>query len=131
MAKFFVPLVAPPPMNNGGGGGSDLPAVSAADNGDVLTVVNGAWDKAAPGGGGGGSSVLVVNTSEGTCDKTAAEMYSAVLNGIVYIKEDNVYYLVNSAENEDDAYNFGVINANGIPVRYSADSPTDYPYSED
>ena len=37
-------------VNNGsiGGGGSDLPEVSATDNGDVLTVVNGAWDKATP-----------------------------------------------------------------------------------
>lgn len=34
--------------------GSDaLPAVTAADNGDVLTVVEGAWAKAAPSGGGG------------------------------------------------------------------------------
>ena len=35
-----------------GGGGSSLPSVTDADNGDVLTVVNGAWDKAAPSGGG-------------------------------------------------------------------------------
>lgn len=35
-----------------GGGGSDLPAVTSDDNGDVLTVVNGAWDKATPSGGG-------------------------------------------------------------------------------
>ena len=33
--------------------GSDaLPAVTAADNGDVLTVVEGAWAKAVPSGGG-------------------------------------------------------------------------------
>ena len=29
------------------GGGASLPTVSASDNGDVLTVVNGAWAKAA------------------------------------------------------------------------------------
>lgn len=34
-----------------GGGGSGLPAVTSDDNGDVLTVVNGAWGKAAPSGG--------------------------------------------------------------------------------
>lgn len=34
--------------SGGGGGGSDLPAVTSADNGKVLTVVNGTWDKAAP-----------------------------------------------------------------------------------
>ena len=34
-------------LNEGGSeGGSDLPEVSAADNGDVLTVVNGTWAKA-------------------------------------------------------------------------------------
>lgn len=36
----------------GGGGGASLPAVTDADNGDVLTVVEGAWGKAAPSGGG-------------------------------------------------------------------------------
>ena len=34
-----------------GGGGSGLPAVTSDDNGDVLTVVNGEWDKAAASGG--------------------------------------------------------------------------------
>lgn len=33
-------------------GGDSLPEVDASDNGDVLTVVNGVWDKATPGGGG-------------------------------------------------------------------------------
>ena len=32
----------------GGGGGSDLPAVTSADNGDLLGVVNGAWSKTDP-----------------------------------------------------------------------------------
>ena len=38
-------------VEGGGGGGSDLPEVTADDNGDVLTVVSGAWAKAAPSGG--------------------------------------------------------------------------------
>ncbi len=33
--------------------GDELPAVTATDNGDVLTVVEGAWAKAAPSSGGG------------------------------------------------------------------------------
>lgn len=37
---------------NNGGGGSSLPDVTSDDNGDVLTVVDGAWAKAAPSGGG-------------------------------------------------------------------------------
>ena len=36
--------------SSSGGGGSDLPSVTAADNGDVLTVVDGAWAKATPSG---------------------------------------------------------------------------------
>ena len=36
-------------VNNGSaGGGSPLPAVTASDNGDVLTVVEGAWAKSSP-----------------------------------------------------------------------------------
>ena len=38
-------------IDNGGGGGSSLPEVTSADNGDVLTVVEGAWSKAEPSGG--------------------------------------------------------------------------------
>lgn len=37
-------------QNLGGGGGSGLPDVTADDNGDVLTVVEGAWAKKTPSG---------------------------------------------------------------------------------
>lgn len=47
---------------NGGGGGSDLPAVTSADNGKVLKVINGAWDKGEA--SGGGASVFTVNFAE-------------------------------------------------------------------
>lgn len=33
--------------NSGGGGGSALPAVTSADNGSILRVVNGSWAAAA------------------------------------------------------------------------------------
>ena len=45
-------------VEGGGGGGSDLPEVSAADNGDVLTVVEGEWAKATPSGGGGFDAII-------------------------------------------------------------------------
>lgn len=78
MAGYYIPLVGTPQIGEGGGGGgSDLPAVTAADNGDVLTVVNGAWDKAAPSGGG----VLVVHNTDGTLDKTWQEIYDAMISG--------------------------------------------------
>ena len=39
-------------VNNGSiGGGNSLPKVTASDNGDVLTVVEGAWAKATPSAG--------------------------------------------------------------------------------
>lgn len=42
---------------------SELPAVTAADNGDVLTVVNGQWDKAAPSGGDAGYECTSTDTT--------------------------------------------------------------------
>lgn len=90
MSDFFIPLVASPPITDGSGGGGGLPEVSADDNGDVLTVVNGAWGKAAPSGGGG---VLIVNAVVDftdpsspvvlSVDKTSEEVYTAAQSGHV------------------------------------------------
>ena len=41
--------------------GSSLPDVTAEDNGKVLTVVNGAWDKSTASGGSGGVTIGVAN----------------------------------------------------------------------
>ena len=38
---------------------SELPAVTSSDNGDVLTVVEGSWAKATPSGGGGSENYYV------------------------------------------------------------------------
>lgn len=59
----------------GGGGGSSLPDVTAADNGDVLTVVNGAWDKAF------GPVMLHVDDNTGIADKTWQQMYDLAVAG--------------------------------------------------
>lgn len=62
---------------NNGGSGSSLPSVSAADNGDVLTVVSGAWAKAEP---PTNEPLLVTFTASGgtySSDKTLAELNTA------------------------------------------------------
>lgn len=70
-----------------GGGGSSLPAVTSDDNGDVLTVVNGAWDKAAPGGGGGYTIQAEISYDDTTheytvsTEATFADIKSAVESG--------------------------------------------------
>lgn len=66
-----------------GGGGSSLPAVTAEDNGDVLTVVNGAWAKAEP--SGGGTVVVHVDEETWTLDKTWQELWNALASGKICI----------------------------------------------
>lgn len=63
----------------GGGGGSSLPAVTSADNGDVLTVVNGAWDKAAP---SGGVMIIHLDLGTGVTDKTWQQVHDALAAGV-------------------------------------------------
>lgn len=84
------------------GGGSGLPEVTAEDNGDVLTVVEGAWGKAEPSGG----SVLVVdgtinpNAGVATLSKSGREIATAGVP--VIVKADNgsgyVYFHLSNAD---------------------------------
>lgn len=69
---------------NGSGGGSSLPEVTAEDNGKVLSVVEGAWDKADASGGTkvdffnagySGSSVTLLN------GKTAGDIIDSLAAG--------------------------------------------------
>lgn len=61
--------------SGGGGGGSDLPEVTAADNGVNLSVVNGAWAKNTP----FVATYTKVDDDVWVCDKTLAE-YKAAYN---------------------------------------------------
>lgn len=69
-------------ISGGGGGGSDLPEVTSEDNGDVLTVVEGAWAKAES---VAGTEFIVQCEKDGvagfTTDKTFDEIEVASKNG--------------------------------------------------
>lgn len=64
-----------------GSGGGALPAVTSDDNGDVLTVVDGVWGKAAPSGGG----VIIIQEGENhTLPLTWQQIYDGLAQGVVY-----------------------------------------------
>ena len=107
----------------GGGGGSELPEVTAEDNGDVLTVVSGEWAKAAPSGGG----VLIVTDTDGMLDKTWQEINDA---GFAVIKNGSGYTMpVIETTHGGVAYELGAFDGSE-EVFYSTDSADGYPAAE-
>lgn len=116
-----------------------LPSVSSTDNGDVLTVVEGAWAKAAPSGGGG---VFVVHTTfddseySYTTDKTWTEIFTALSSGtpgLLLMSEDPtnmiisvpiIYVQKNTNEFYVDVLN--AVNTDGINLRFAAESADGY-----
>lgn len=69
----------------------ELPTTTTSDNGKVLAVVNGAWAKATPSGGGsGGGLVIHKDKTTGTLDKTFLEIYNAMLDGTVPCVVDQI-----------------------------------------
>lgn len=75
-------------------GGGGLPEVTEDDNGDVLTVVEGAWAKAEPSGGGQNILIITGSWSDSTLvnlSMTYSEMQSARQNGaFIFIDVYNV-----------------------------------------
>ena len=59
--------------------GVELPIVTSANNGEVLTVVNGEWDNAAPSGGGTQPDFVLSGTTSGAAP-TSNEIESALSN---------------------------------------------------
>lgn len=115
---------------NGTGGGSSLPEVTADDNGDVLTVVEGAWAKAAPSGGG----VLVVHEADMALDKTWQEIHDADFAVVKYTDAAQMSIkFVAMTFGEGEMYSVGVMGIdNGQPyvgyyVTQSADGYPEYP----
>ena len=112
----------------------ELPKVTSTDNGDVLTVVEGKWEKAVPGGGGG--SVLIV---EGTLDnslltlnKTWKEIHDGLLGGsvVVYKQEQREAYIHTSGVygctqvyDDDGSYTVDF----GKSISFTTSSETGYP----
>ncbi len=95
--------------------GEKLPAVTTEDNGKVLTVVNGTWNKAEASGGGAGFFVVKTTNydqDEGTwsrIDHTFAEIRDALNNGSIPI------LMVADGNAIDEVYHFD--NANSIGTR--------------
>lgn len=116
----------------GGGGGGGLPPVTSDDNGDVLTVVDGEWTKAAPSGGGG--MFIITYTREEdvpnqkmtiTSTKTAQEIKDALDNGVpVAVIENGVVDAGSFWENASVNVQMCQISDpfNGMGYLYSAES---------
>lgn len=102
-------------------------------SGDVVTSakLNKLENGVAAAGGGG---VLVVNVTEDgnnlVCDKTAAEMLTAVTNGFVKFVMDNGAFFatcVSGGGIDGEGYGFSAFNAYGNLVVFEALNGTDYP----
>lgn len=66
-------------QGGGGGGGSDLPSVTAADDGKVLEVVNGAW--ATSGSVGGYDAVIRLTHADNSGDDTPTNLTLSIVSG--------------------------------------------------
>jgi len=102
--------------------GNVLPAVTATDNGDVLTVVEGAWGKATP---SGGAYVITITDGEETgskvLDKNWTEINTAVRAGQIAIA------VVTEDDDNDLSFSIGYVSrvfynsTNGYNVNIGSD----------
>ena len=111
---------------------SQLPAVTAEDAGDVLTVnESGVWAAAEP---SGGSAVLAVSetvaSDVGTLNKTAAEIMAADIATVasdVGYPDVAMIIIKGQATNGDGHYYFYIMTGNGNLMQWTAATSADYP----
>ena len=109
---------------------AELPAVTSDDNGDVLTVVDGAWGKAAP--GGGGATVVHYSGDTTHLDMTAEELLAAAKSSftiLVFVSdtEETAMPLVYAYRFENSyTFVFGTEIEQAYAV-FTADSGSGYP----
>lgn len=97
------------------GGGATLPEVTSADNGKVLTVVEGEWNKAEP-----STEIFYVDVTEDStkriCNKTYGEIRNAFFGGKIVIfryaiADDTVYSILRRVlERDESSYWFRTID---------------------
>lgn len=102
-------------------------------NGDVVTAakLNHMEDGIEAGGSGGGGGALVVTSTDGTCNKTAAEMFAAAQTGLVIIHDTNsdIYNTVVSFQIDRGYYSFVILSGSGT-TNYGAAGATEYPVDQ-
>ena len=108
-----------------GGGGSSLPEVSATDNGDVLTVVEGAWAKAEP---SGGVLMCTMDLTTGALNKTWQQIHDNMPAYMLSVTDGGVgCFQITQAWEEGGEYGCIFTTAEGEAVQLTTDSASGYP----
>lgn len=112
-------------------GGTGLPAVTSDDNGMVLTVVEGVWDKAA--GSGVNALVVGVDIETRTLNKTWNEINDAFPNAYVIsnlddsvLKSQIIEVISNTNVKAQDDYSIIAFVGTSF-LKFSTDSANGYP----